>query len=150
MIDARLNAEPMKQAIRAYADSLLGAAQAALIDATDAAELSARATIRATTKRHTGALEESWRATWQSRTRRRLTNYAPHAGWINDGTKPHRITARRTQFLKFQMNGTTMFRRSVYHPGTKARPFIALAYAVGQMAMKASGQAAVDHLARAF
>ncbi len=46
------------------------------------------------------------------------------AVYMNDGTKPHVIAARRVRFLRFQgASGATIFRRSVNHPGTKATHF---------------------------
>lgn len=62
----------------------------------------------------------------------------PNAIRLNDGTPPHRITAGgkavaafgaaavigAKKALKFQMNGQTMFRRAVNHPGTKPDPFL--------------------------
>lgn len=45
------------------------------------------------------------------------------AVYMNDGTDPHVIAARRTKFLRFTSSGNTIFRRSVNHPGTKATHF---------------------------
>lgn len=49
---------------------------------------------------------------------------AKQARFMEFGTKAHPITARRKSFLRFQVAGVTMFRRSIMHPGTKARPFM--------------------------
>jgi hypothetical protein len=46
-----------------------------------------------------------------------------HASYVNDGTRAHRITAKNGKALKFQSGGSTIFRRSVWHPGTKATKF---------------------------
>jgi hypothetical protein len=48
-----------------------------------------------------------------------------YAAAVHDGTRPHVIKARRRQALKFQMGGRTVFARSVRHPGTEGRPFLA-------------------------
>lgn len=48
-----------------------------------------------------------------------------YAAAVHDGTGPHIIKARRGQALKFQMGGRTVFARSVRHPGTEGRPFLA-------------------------
>lgn len=47
-----------------------------------------------------------------------------YAHYVHDGTAPHRIAARRRHFLAFQVDGVTVFRRSVMHPGTAGRPFM--------------------------
>lgn len=150
MIGVTFKTDAMHRALEEYVRKAHDMAQAALTDATRAAEASARATIHATTVRRTGELEDSWSSSWRGPYTRGLTNWSGHAGFINSGTRPHVIAARRVQFLRFQMNGQTMFRRSVNHPGTKARPFVALAMASGQMALKASAQTGVERLAREF
>lgn len=43
---------------------------------------------------------------------------------LEEGTRPHVITGKGGGFLRFEMNGQTMFRRSVNHPGTAPRPFM--------------------------
>ena len=45
------------------------------------------------------------------------------AAYMNDGTKPHEIRARRVRFLKFIQAGKFIYRKRVYHPGTKATHF---------------------------
>lgn len=48
-----------------------------------------------------------------------------YAHFVHDGTDPHRITARRPHgMLMFQVDGVLIWRRSVMHPGTRARPFL--------------------------
>ena len=44
----------------------------------------------------------------------------PLAKFLEDGTQGHDIEARFTNFLKFEIDGTTLFRRKVRHPGTAA------------------------------
>jgi hypothetical protein len=67
-----------------------------------------------------------------------IKSNTPNAIRLNDGTRPHRIAAGGAavaafgsaavigakRALKFQMNGQTMFRRAVNHPGTKPDPFL--------------------------
>lgn len=150
MISVTIKTDGINRAVEAYARKLHDVAQASLVAATDAAEASARQTIHATTTRRTGDLEDNWSTSWRGPHLRGLTSHSGHAGFINDGTRPHPIVARRAKFLRFQMNGQTMFRRSVNHPGTRARPFVALAQAAGQMAMRASAQTNLDRIAREF
>jgi hypothetical protein len=52
---------------------------------------------------------------------------APYAAFVENGTKPHTITAKRQTTLRFVQNGAVRFSRSVRHPGTKPRPFMAQA-----------------------
>lgn len=150
MITVEIKTDAVKRALEAYAQKLHAVAQDCLVAATDAAEASARATIRATTTRRTGSLEESWAASWRAPFKRGLFNFSDHADFIENGTRPHVIEARRVRYLRFIVNGELLFRRRVNHPGTKARPFTALASAAGQMAMKASADAGVSRLAREF
>lgn len=48
---------------------------------------------------------------------------APYARYVNDGTKPHIITATRAKALRFIVGGSVTFRKSVNHPGSVARNF---------------------------
>ncbi len=52
---------------------------------------------------------------------------APYAAFVENGTRPHTIEARRKSTLRFVQNGAIRFARAVRHPGTKARPFMAQA-----------------------
>lgn len=47
-----------------------------------------------------------------------------YAGFVNDGTRPHRIVARNAQVLRFRVGGRLVFVKAVNHPGTKPRPFL--------------------------
>lgn len=49
---------------------------------------------------------------------------APYGRFINDGSAPHVITAVNAKALRFVVNGNTLFRKSVNHPGIKARHFM--------------------------
>lgn len=52
--------------------------------------------------------------------RTRVSNRAPHAGYLEKGTRPHLILPRRGQFLRFTgKSGAIVFARVVHHPGTK-------------------------------
>ncbi len=52
---------------------------------------------------------------------------APYAAFVENGTRPHTIEARRKTTLRFVQNGAVRFSRIVHHPGTKPRPFMAQA-----------------------
>jgi hypothetical protein len=48
-----------------------------------------------------------------------------YALYVHEGTRPHMIFPRRPGgVLAFEVDGRTVFARSVHHPGTKARPFL--------------------------
>lgn len=51
---------------------------------------------------------------------------AKYASHVEEGTKPHTIFGR--PFLHFVWKGVPVFFRWVYHPGTKAQPFMGPAY----------------------
>ncbi len=150
MIGFSLDSDATKRALEKYVRDLGQAAQESLTAGALAAQLSARATIHATTQRRTGDAEDNWGTAWVGPYSLRLRSGSDHTGFIESGTRAHLITARRATFLRFQVGGTTMFRRSVNHPGTRARPFMALAMAAGQMAMKATATRNIDNMAREF
>ncbi len=102
------------------------------------------------TKRRTGTLQDSWGTQQFSRTSGKLFNAAPYAGWVNDGTRPHAIHARKAKFLRFTVGGVVMFRRSVMHPGTRPRLFVQSAAGVGQEVLRAAIAQRVESLARTF
>lgn len=49
---------------------------------------------------------------------------ANYAAAVHQGSRPHRIVARHAEALRFIWRGQEVFRRSVWHPGTRSRPFL--------------------------
>lgn len=49
---------------------------------------------------------------------------APYAQFIEAGSRAHEIKARRARFLRFEQNGQVVFRKRVFHPGTKPTRFM--------------------------
>lgn len=47
-----------------------------------------------------------------------------YARYVHDGTRPHRINAVRAKALHFYWQGREVFTKSVWHPGTRSRPFL--------------------------
>jgi hypothetical protein len=52
------------------------------------------------------------------------SNRTPYAPFIEYGTKPHIIRARRAKALRFMQRGKVVFRRWVRHPGTRPYQFL--------------------------
>ena len=50
-----------------------------------------------------------------------------YAACVESGSVPHVISGKNGGLLRFQVNGAWVSKRSVNHPGTKPRPFMALA-----------------------
>lgn len=48
---------------------------------------------------------------------------ADYAAAVHEGSRPHRIIARGDA-LRFMWHGQEVFRKSVWHPGTRSRPFL--------------------------
>lgn len=72
---------------------------------------------------------------------------APHAHFVEYGTKPHPIEVRRRRALRFVQHGEIRFRRRVQHPGTKATHFMDEAATVGARFLDWRME---DAIARAF
>ena len=51
-------------------------------------------------------------------------NDAAYAEAVHNGSPPHTIRPRKGKALKFQMDGRTVFAKSVRHPGNRGRPWI--------------------------
>ncbi len=54
-------------------------------------------------------------------------NDADYAEAVHNGSGPYVIRPRKGKALKFEVGGRTVFAKSVRHPGTRARPWIARA-----------------------
>lgn len=53
---------------------------------------------------------------------------AKHAIYIEEGTKPHIIKAKNAKALRFLSGGKVVYAKQVFHPGTKASPFMETAF----------------------
>ena len=49
---------------------------------------------------------------------------ADYAAAVHEGSRPHTIRPRNAKSLRFVWHGRVVYRKSVWHPGTKARPFL--------------------------
>ena len=52
---------------------------------------------------------------------------APYAPFIEYGTRPHIIRARKAMALRFEVHGETVYARYVKHPGTRAQRILSRA-----------------------
>lgn len=75
-------------------------------------------------RHRTYALRSSIRHGVKSKFRAQTAATAKHASWLEEGTRPHVIQARRKKSLRFVQNGAVRFTQRVHHPGTKPRPFM--------------------------
>lgn len=146
-----VNVEGTKRALAKFALDLEVACSVAIEEALVAAEASALSSIKAQTTRRTGALEDKLQGVLLSTTRGAFFALADHARYIDEGTEPHQIpNSPGRRMLRFQSGGDTFFRRVVNHRGTKARPFVALAQAAGQMALRDTLTQIVNQMASRF
>jgi len=53
-----------------------------------------------------------------------ITPLVSYAVYVERGTRPHEIVARRARALRFVWRGSVVFFRRVLHPGTRPDPFI--------------------------
>jgi len=84
----------------------------------------------------------------------RITNKAPHAKFLEFGTRPHRITAKPGKMLRFFLRGggssALMFRKSVMHPGTKPYRFLQAASKAGHGVAGSTLRRRMGAIARRF
>ncbi len=116
-----------RAALAALERSILNGANRALENVAAAAEKAARATTAFNDGPRDGRhsnLRDSIEHTLLPDYRARLRAMAPHAIFIEAGTRPHVIKARRGPLLHFKIGGRWISTRQVNHPGTKARWFM--------------------------
>lgn len=84
-------------------------------------------------------VKSATRAQLVSPTHLRITNDNPVAHYLEDGTKPHVIEARRAPRLVFRVDGRLIATRKVNHPGNRAHQFV-----------QGAAEAAADHFVEEF
>jgi len=145
-----IKTDAFKRALAGLRAKYEHAASIAIATGIKVAEDVAVAALRSQTKRRTGELEDGTLSYQRSSREGVLFSSAKHARFIEAGTVPHVIAARRTQFLRFVVGGKTVFRRAVFHPGTEPRPFMAPAAIAGETAMVTAIEREADRIAREF
>jgi hypothetical protein len=63
--------------------------------------------------------------TLRTRVKGEVVNRAKYAAAVHDGSKAHIIRARKKKALRFEVGGKVVFARSVRHPGSRGRPWLA-------------------------
>jgi hypothetical protein len=82
---------------------------------------------RVTAPKRTSRMANSLKMTmrpFRTYVRGRVTASPRYTHYVERGTAPHRIVARKKKALKFRVAGGVVIVRSVRHPGTKPRPFM--------------------------
>lgn len=150
MIGIKVDVSHLRTALHNHMQRIGDEAWKAMGDALYAAEEAGKLAVEGQTKTRTGRLLKSFQRTQLSNLGGRVSNTAPYARWVNDGTPEHLIMARNARFLRFEMDGAIHYRRAVMHPGTKPRPFLPQIRAVGTAVLHASLQRRIDDASRAF
>jgi hypothetical protein len=75
-------------------------------------------------KSHTFGLQKSITGALIGPGHSRASANAPYATYVENGTRAHFIFPVRAKALRFMQNGAVRFAAWVWHPGTKARPFM--------------------------
>lgn len=122
MFRVRVIAKGVRRALQLLDDRITSSARQALGQA--AAYAAERARTTSTFKDRTGRLRRSIQRGAKSTYSLFVRTGARYALFVEDGTRPHVISARRARALRFVVGGTTVFRTSVRHPGTKATHFM--------------------------
>lgn len=73
-----------------------------------------------------------------------VTSRLEYLRWVVEGTRAHRIEARRAKALHWTSGGQKFFRGAVNHPGTKPNPFLLPAASVADTTLAAATDRAVD------
>lgn len=83
--------------------------------------------MRVTAPKRTGRMANSLKMTMRARRTfvvGTITASPRYTHFVERGTRPHVIKARKKRALKFHGRGGIVIVRSVKHPGTKPRPFM--------------------------
>ena len=127
-----IDGSEFRRALQHLGSEIQVAARDAIVEALDAASRDAFATNEY--RNHTWKLRTATRATLKDDGfGGSLTNPTQYASFVEFGTKPHVIKARRAKFLRFYWHriGENVAFKQVNHPGTKPRPFMRHAGEVG-------------------
>lgn len=116
----QVHGQAAREGLTLLSVAIQSAAHTALRMAIEVAEADAKRTTL--WKDRTNKTRDSIKATIGPERGKVTARGASH--FLEYGTRAHEIAARRVQFLRFMVNGQTVFRRRVHHPGTSKRPFM--------------------------
>ena len=117
-----VHARDTARAVTAIGVAIDRGARAALKEAGRRAKQQAKSTTRF--EDQTGALRRSIGFVMSGAYHGEFSAAAPHALFVEAGTKPHIIEAKRAPMLRFKYLGNWVVKRSVQHPGTHATDFM--------------------------
>lgn len=122
MIDVQLDVARFIAALKATDERVRVAARQTLGQGAAYAVARAKATTKF--KDRTGALRASITRGQKSTFHHFIRAGAPHAVFVEYGTRPHAIEPRRARVLRFVQAGQVRFAKRVWHPGTKPTHFM--------------------------
>ena len=144
-------AELLRRA-RAADEELARALRFAVEQSTNEAEIVARGTRKYQDR--TGALTDSIDGRLTSAGPLRADGVfeatAPHAGYVDGGTRAHEIRPRKAKVLAFERGGRTVFARSVQHPGTRPDGFFQRGAAAAETTLERQAQVGVARVKKAL
>lgn len=134
------------QGLRRLSTLIREAAALTLHAAVEAAESSAKGTDLY--KDQSGKTRRSVKATYSG-----LVGHVTARGaskFLENGTVAHTIAAKNAKMLRFYVNGSAVYRRSVRHPGTQERPVMRQARDIAMVAAEFAAEIYVNEaIARA-
>jgi hypothetical protein len=142
VIEIRIDAAAFRESIMRASRELQAGARQALGQSAQMAVEAARSTPLFKDGKSTPHLRETISRVRSGPWAWAIKASAKHALFVEKGTKPHRIEARRRKTLRFVQHGEVRFRRWVWHPGTKPTYFM-------QISADLAGDSLVEMLERA-
>lgn len=124
--------------IRAFEATLREGAKNAVLAAVKSGQATAKA---GAFKNRTGALRERLYATLNEVSDTNVSGEIwasqPYASYVENGTEPHVIDAKRKKVLHWTDASGSHFARVVHHPGSKSIPFMGPAYQTAERVLNA-------------
>ncbi len=148
MIKLTFNSAACRKALAKTAKAIASDTERALDSALTLAQRYARASDK--WKSRTGTLRNSIGRAKESQYAGIVVANAPYATYLENGTRAHDILPRNGKFLRFRVNGATVFSRGVKHPGTKATHFMQDAVQYAAPFLRRDVETAVRHASHGF
>lgn len=142
----KIHAAEARKSLERVESEIMAAIKQSLGQAANVAVREAKATN--TFKDRTGHLRDSIQRE-NLATKVRVKVGAKYAGFVEAGTNAHVIAGRGGGMLRFVVNGATIFRRKVKHPGTKATNFMQTARDAAEWVLDATIDANISRAIQA-